>query len=462
MNRLAPLALAAVLLLAPEAESAREEPALPPTGGEPALPPAPTDQEPSAPAEAPPGWSEWLDERLAGLPVPLHGFWETRAGLRYVEDNDISRDATLGEMRLQLESDPFWRGVQFSFKADLLYDAVLREALVEWREANLAFSPVSFMDVKLGRQILTWGTGDLVFLNDLFPKDYESFFIGRDVEYLKAPSDAVKVSLFSDAANLDIVYIPHFDPDVFVDGKRLSYFNPLLGARAGENLRLRTEEPEEWFEDDEIALRLYRNVGSYELAGYAYRGFWKSPTGINTATGRFTHPRLQAFGASARGPFAAGIGNVEVAYYDSRDDHSGDDPFVPNSQLRVLTGYSQDLPHIASDLTVGVQYYVERMMDYGAYERNLPAGSPEADRTRHLLTLRLTKLLLQQDLKLSLFTFWSPSDHDAYLRPHVSYDLSDRWRVDGGANVFLGDDGHTQFGQFDRNNNLYLGVRYSF
>ena len=34
-------------------------------------------------------------------------------------------------------------------------------------------------DVKIGQQVLTWGTGDYVFLNDLFPKDYPSFFAGR-------------------------------------------------------------------------------------------------------------------------------------------------------------------------------------------------------------------------------------------------------------------------------------------
>ncbi len=62
--------------------------------------------------------------------------------------------------------------------------------------------------ITLGRQILTWGTGDLVFINDLFPKDWVSFFIGRDVEYLKAPSDALKVSAFSSWANLDLVYTP--------------------------------------------------------------------------------------------------------------------------------------------------------------------------------------------------------------------------------------------------------------
>jgi hypothetical protein len=78
------------------------------------------------------------------------------------------------------------------------------------------------MDVKLGRQILTWGTGDLIFINDLFPKDWISFFIGRDTDYLKAPSDAIKVSLFGEQANLDIVYTPQFDSDRFIEGRCLA------------------------------------------------------------------------------------------------------------------------------------------------------------------------------------------------------------------------------------------------
>ncbi|MGD2174942.1 MAG: hypothetical protein PVJ27_06025 [Candidatus Brocadiaceae bacterium] len=464
------LTLGCILLLCAGAAVAGEEPPLPPAPpeaqdtepGEPAMPPLPEGPaEEEAPSEEP-TFSDRLDRELQRLPVPLHGFWEARIGPRLVEDNDHSRDFTLGETRLQLESDPFWRGLDFMFKADFLYDPVLSELLVEWREANVAFSPLEFMDVKLGRQVLTWGTGDLVFLNDLFPKDYESFFIGRDVEYLKAPSDAVKLSFFSDYANLDLVYTPHFDSDDFVTGKRLSYYNPLLGARAGDSLRIRTEYPGSWFTDDEVALRLYRNVGSYELAGYAYRGFWKSPGGINPASGRYTFPELSAYGASARGPFAGGIGNAEFAWYDSRDDAGGDNPFVPNGQLRFLVGYSRDLPRLARDFTVGVQYYVEHMLDYGEYRRNLPAGMPRVDENRHLLTLRLTKLLLNQDLKLELFTFWSPSDHEAYLRPFVSYDITDRWRVDAGANIFMGDEGHTPFAQFDRNNNAYVGLRYSF
>ena len=50
--------------------------------------------------------------------------------------------------------------------------------------------------------------GDLLFINDLFPKDWVSFFVGRDDEYLKAPSDSLKASFFNELFNLDFVYTP--------------------------------------------------------------------------------------------------------------------------------------------------------------------------------------------------------------------------------------------------------------
>ncbi len=46
---------------------------------------------------------------------------------------------------------------------------------------------------------------------------------------------------------------------------------------------------------------------------------------------------------------------------------------------------------------------------------------PARDHFRHLTTVRLTKLLMNQNLWLSLFTYYSPSDKDAHLRPNVNY-----------------------------------------
>jgi len=76
--------------------------------------------------------------------------------------------------------------------------------------------------------------------------------------------------------------------------------------------------------------------------------------------------------------------------------------------------------------------------------------------------MRLTKLLLKQNLRVGIFGYFSPSDQDAYLRPNVHYKISDELAVEAGANVFLGEYGHTFFGQFHDNTNIYTALRYNF
>jgi hypothetical protein len=398
--------------------------------------------------------------------LDLSGFLEGRFGLRTQEDDQ--KDAALGEVRLQLQGEGQLGEINLKLTVDFLvdpvyddYDVELEEGtgLLDIREASASGSPLEFIDLKVGRQILTWGTGDMVFINDLFPKDWNSFFIGRDVEYLKAPSDAAKVSLFSSLVNLDAVYVPRFDADRFIDGSRISYFNPGVGQLVGNDNVLKYEKPDDWFSDDEVHLRLYKNLGGYEVAAYYYNGFWKSPGGMNPLNGQAIFPELQVYGASLRGNLLKGIVSLECGYYDSSDDSDGDNPLVNNSQIRCLVGYSQD---VARNFTVGLQWYLERTLDHDHYIDSLPPGALVVDQDRHLVSLRLTRMLMKQNLMLSLFSYWSPTDKDAYLRPKMHYKIDDAWSVDLGANIFLGEDQHTFFGQFERNNNVFAGVRYSF
>ncbi len=400
------------------------------------------------------------------LPFNLTGFWEARGGFRTQPDPN-QKNASLGETRLRTEIEKRWTGLGLKLTTDFLYDPILDEHSIRleenqgWlllREAVVSLTPLDFLDIKAGRQILTWGTGDMLFINDLFPKDWKSFFIGRDPEYLKAPSDAAKVSLFSDVANLDIVYTPRFDSDRFIEGKRISYWSGTLGRRVGRESVLQHDRPDKWFEDDELAARLFKNIKGYELAVYAYQGFWKSPGGQDAA-GRVVFPKLAVYGASARGVAGRGIGNIELGYYDSKEDRDGNNALINNSQFRALVGYEQE---IATDFTLAAQYYLEYMMEYDNYRDTLPAGSRIADKDRHVLTLRLTQLLMNQNLELSLFTYYSPSDEDAYLRPKIHYKIDDYWSAEVGGNIFLGAQDHTFFGQFEENSNLYMGVRYSF
>jgi len=61
-----------------------------------------------------------------------------------------------------------------------------------------------------------------------------------------------------------------------------------------------------------------------------------------------------------------------------------------------------------------------------------------------VVTLRLTQLLMNQNLIWSFFAYYSPSDRDAYLRPAVTYKMSDALQITAGGNVFLGEDEHTR------------------
>lgn len=388
--------------------------------------------------------------------VENHGFFETRLGCR--THNDLhEKDFSIAESRLQLELFRSTRKVDLKVQVDTTADLITEQGDSDLRQASLFFRPTEWMDIKLGRQILTWGTGDFIFINDLFPKDWNSFFIGRDTDYLKAPSDGAKVSFFTETVNLDLVYTPRFDADRYIDGRYLSYWKGSVSRHAGRDDILHTDRPGRWFRDDEYAARLYRTVNNYELAIYAYRGFWKSPAGM-TRSGKALFPRLRVVGASGRGVVGRGIGNIEIGYYDSADDRRGKNPMINNSEIRYLIGYAQEL---APDFTAGLQYYMEQMRHHRRYERGI-RGHRARDEFRHLVTLRLTQLLMNQNLRLSLFAFLSPSDRDTHIRPNINYKFTDNFMLETGANIFWGDCPYSFFGQFEDNTNLYAAVRYSF
>jgi hypothetical protein len=388
----------------------------------------------------------------------VNGFLEARGGVRTDRDLDQKR-ASIEEVRFQLDLTKDWDWGIFKLKGDLLADAVVEALDSELRELNLTFSPLDMMDIKAGRQTMTWGTGDLIFINDLFPKDWESFFIGRDDEYLKNPSDALNIGLFFDYFNLDLIYMPEAETSIYIDGSRLSYWNPMLGKNVGRDAILGAEDPQGSNHDGEFATRLSKNISSVEIALYGFYGFWKTPEGFNPETGKLTYPGLVSYGASVRGPLLGGISNVEAGFYDSQDDPTGSDPNIRNSEYRFLAGFERE---VAQDLTAGFQYYMEYMDNYDQYLNTLPQEMNPRDKKRHLLTLRLTLLLMHQTLNLSLFTFYSPSDDDAYLRPKINYKVTDQLAVELGGNIFTGDHNHTFFGQFEDNTNIYASVRWSY
>lgn len=410
------------------------------------------------------GDDSWGDQAEDTQGIQLHGFIEGGLGARLTADDVLpDDDLTLAELRGRIEAEQFYSDIRLSGKLDLYIDGVARGTDLYLREAVAEFSFNSHIDIKAGHQVLTWGTGDLVFLNDLFAKDWVSFFSGRDDEYLKAPSTSLKASVYTESANLDFVWTPIFSHDNFISGERFSYFSALASSQqAAPSGKVNPVVPTETLSNGEFAARLYGSTqflgtSNTEWALYAYRGFWKQPNAINSNNQPFYSP-LISFGASLRSNVASGIGHAEISWYNGEDDQ-GDDPFLPNNQVRLLLGYEQEL---VSKLTLGVQYYSEHQLDYEALSTSDGGSVYRIDQHREMWTLRMTYRAMQDNLIMSWFSFYSPTDQDYYHRPSVKYRFSDELNLTVGGNFFGGEQPHTFFGQFEDASNMYARLRWNY
>jgi len=403
--------------------------------------------------------------------VTFDGFLQGLYGGRLDRNNPTATEQTASETRMQLRVQHYGSDAEFFGRLDFVYDGA-DTSRYDWelREGYFKFRLGSNFDFKIGRQVLTWGTGDLIFINDVFAKDYRSFFVGRDDQYLKAPQNALRAEYYSPLGELTLIWTPRFEPNRLPTGSRLSYYNPFVPGIVGTGWSpmyyFEAALPAPEFKNGELAARFSRSVGGFQTALYAYHGFYKNPVGavavmVDDTTMFYEpyYPRLNVFGASIRGQVAGGILWLEGGYLDSRDDPDGDNPLVQNSSVTGTAGFERQ---VATNLTANLQWQLDYMLDYDAFTAQQPQALFIRDEVRHLLTSRLTKLAWSENLTLSAFGFYSPSDEDAYIRLAASYKYSDEVTMAVGGNMFSGRHVNTEFGQFQKNDNVYLKLTYYY
>ena len=396
---------------------------------------------------------------LAALPVETRadlafsGFVQQNTAFNTAAANPDGRDYKWLEERVRLQLDASQGNWRLLLKGDAAYDHLGRGAQSELREGYADYAAGKW-DLRVGRQIISWGLGDMVFVNDVFPKDNEALFAGRPLEYLKRGVDAVKLGVYPDFASFELVVAPEFRESHIPDANRFHLYDPMAALT-----KRVTEKPAR----GDVGLRIYRNVGGWDAALYLYRGYQRTPsmrpdsmTAPTTIT--YFYPELSTYGTSLSGRVGEGVLSLEAAYFDSRQDRAGTDFTVPNSQTRLLAAY-QLQPW--EDFTLNVQYYAEQLHDYDAYRVSLPPGFAVDKRWNHTLGLRATQFFLHQTLRLSVYASRNVSNDDSFINPELRYSFTDRIWGALGANVFGGKP-WGPFGQLARDDNLYLQLRYEF
>jgi len=341
----------------------------------------------------------------------------------------------------------------FNFDVEIFIDQLIDSNEIKIDQLNLLIPFSKGYDLKVGRQVITWGTGDMLFLNDLFAKSWISFFNGRADGDLKPTIDAVRFSHYGENINYEIVVMPEFSADETPSGERYSFYLPGFGIIQPQPELDVNEETR-----PEFSARLFANTDGVEWAIYAYSGFFNSPSQIDEL-GSLGFNKMRSLGASLRMPLAGGLFNSEIVSYYSIDDENGTEPFVQNSQFRFLLGYEKEL---VPELTLATQLYLEKTLDYQSLLDNLAIGQLVPKENRTMLTMRLTHQAFRQKLMSSLMLFLSPSDEDHYVRYSSRYTLTDQWKLIAGLNWLDGDRQETFLAQMQNNSNVFFRVHYSF
>jgi hypothetical protein len=342
----------------------------------------------------------------------------------------------------------------FQGRVDVMHDLVLGRSSLDPLEL---YVDAKYRDVlvRIGRQIITWGSGDLLFVNDVFPKDWESFYLGRSLEYLKLGVDAVRIT----APHLDLVLVPRTVLDRAPGRDRF-----VLPDSPWARLPVGTSEYPLSLKDGEVALRLSGMLAGWEFNLY---GAWthlhegvvvpddlESPMAVEVRA-----PRLLSIGGSIAGAVPGGLWNLEGGYRRAQEDPAGTDPIIPNSSLKVFTGYAHGL---WQDAAIGIQASLETMLQHGEYLSSRPAGAPRDPKYDWLFTFRFTQQLFGQTLDLGTFLVWGATQRDAYALIYAHYRYNDVLSLDVVSNLFFGANRFSSFGGLVENTNLHSSIRYAF
>ncbi len=402
--------------------------------------------------------------------IDVHGFLLGTASVRtssvpLATGEKRSYLLTESRLRLDLNADSDSGKTAMVAKIDALADSVSSNTSLEVRELYGEYLSDSF-ELRLGRQMATWGVADRLFINDVFPKNWSAFYSGQPLEYMKIGSDMVKTSVFGDGWDTEIALIPVAQYDVVPGTTRYQ----LAG-----NQMLPVQAREKRLSGGEAAIRLHTAVGNTDIALYAFKGFWHQPDkGYTMVTANITatnptgmttiYPRLNSFGATVQDTLLGGVLSLETGYYDSIDDKAGTDPFIANSQYRYLVGYEHD---IWTDITLGLQLYGEIMKNYTAYYNAAQAaflagtGPKPVARHRKIGTVNIRSLWMNQTLTASLFAM-GVAGGGRMAVPDLYYAVTDEFSVNLGAHVFWGGPNSWMLGMMKNDDNVYTNAKWTF
>ena len=320
------------------------------------------------------------------------------------------------------------------------------------------------MDVRIGKQAIVWGQAEGAFITDIVsPRDMRSFILA-DFTEIRMGIPALKANYYRGDYTFEGIWIPRFVPSslpapdsLWAQEMTLPNGTPVIPS---------ITEAGTTFEDSEVFGKISRfgSAFSWEImGGYAWTD---EPyiTNIHSDGTNFIadqeYGRFAVVGGSFSMPLGPTVVRGEAAIYLDKPFSSVTPTMPPtveveeHHQVQSLLGVDWNLWGV----DMSGQYILSYVHDHNATLMELGKSVEEF---KHTFTLRLQDTYISDRLTAKIFVYFEPEPLNALIRPSLNWSIEDGVSIEGGLELFVGDEDGS-FGMYSDNSLAYVSLRWYF
>ncbi|ORC35992.1 hypothetical protein B4O97_07950 [Marispirochaeta aestuarii] len=393
----------------------------------------------------------------ASSPLEIGGRLELST--RYAVNDDGFGDGeellSVPELRLDLD----FRGKKTDIRVSGRVEQIPGEKQAQGRidEAYLRYY-ARYFDLEIGYMKPIWGPGDKVHAVDILtPMDY-SDFINPDYAERKEAEAMIKLNIPAKDGLLELVYLPVFTPDTIPwEGTWVPRdVAEVQEAMTFYGISTLSEEETADFSHSSFAFRYTESIGSFDLGGIYYLGYYRQPT-VNIADESLSYDQVNMVGIHGTAVAGELTLRAEAGWY-ATGDYQGDDPEVRNSEFRWVGGFDCNLP--VSRININIQETGTLLLNSDAIEspQDVQINSPT---TENMLILCIRDSWNRNTVEPELKFILGLEDRDYLLKPSIKALFHDELEFSLAASIFGGDEGGN-FGHFDERDFIELSFSCLF
>ena len=372
----------------------------------------------------------------------------------------LTWDAKLGEnWKTRISGKAFYDFAYGMKDSETFSDEVLSELEkeAELREIYFEGTPFGNLDIKLGKQIVSWGVANSLRVVDVLnPTDSREFGM-TDLEDVRLPIAMTKLDYYIGDLKLEAVAVHEikFNKSAVFG----SDFNP-------STQKINEVIPESSAENTEYGLAVFGSFSGWDASLHWAQYFDDTPhikitkvtiiPGIGAVpTLEQRHSRLTMAGATLSIPSRNFIWKVESAKLQGMEFALVTDKIFSRTDVLVGSEYSG-----WSDTSLTLEFGVQHLNDFDIKLEESPDSQLE---DRIATTVSFMQDYINQTMHLNLFGMMiGKSGQDGGLnRMSLEYDVMDAFSVIGGAMLYQ-PGGSDYFQSLNGNDRIFFEARYSF